>query len=278
MASQSIWQIDPRLWPKAARQYVFLAAAFQEIGQALCGDEWTGREALPFPTPLADGQRKVAALLTRAPAPPVNIATRQAPLARGRAVAALNLPKYTPQQMEEIERRRTEALEAERASGEAMAARKLRVVDWIAERSRNGELVTFGLLSGREPVLLGPSVWNVANDWALFETCTVKRWLPGMTGAAEYYLFLTRESLDHCLKREGGPQVGKITAERKAEAWLREQFADSATEGMSKDEFKRSARQRFDALSAKAFDRAWGNATAEHPERTRAGAKKKLGR
>ena len=47
----SIWETDARFWPKAPSDYVFLAAAFQEVGARLFPTEWTGEEALPVKWP-----------------------------------------------------------------------------------------------------------------------------------------------------------------------------------------------------------------------------------
>ena len=71
-----VWETDEQFWPKAARDYVFLAAAFHEVGKRLCGAVWTGREALTPPTPAFAAWRnwENANRLARLPEPPRTLA------------------------------------------------------------------------------------------------------------------------------------------------------------------------------------------------------------
>jgi hypothetical protein len=192
MATRSMLSTDPECWPKAPREYVFLAAAFNEVGNVLFGEAWT-RD--PPDTPLLDFERRV----TRAPVPPPKLRAMRDELPKVP-------PKVTDEQRRIYRARREEEVRAGRAFAEVSDTLRRRTAAWIAERARNGDLSTYGLWTGGGVPLvqLPPSIWNCANDWDLVDACQVKTWLAMSTHRTAYYLFVTRQSLDQVLQRERG--------------------------------------------------------------------------
>lgn len=271
----SIWETDRQFWPKASDDFVFLAAAFNEVGERLCGQDWTGREALTPPTPDFDAWRKWdnGRRLSRLPPPPVSLGSYRpgsGPIARHEP------PKIDPVEDAKADARWAERVSREQETNAALIARRYKAAGWIAERARNGELQTFGITRFWEPRPLANSNWFGSDDWALFAKCETKLFVSPKAGAITLQIFVSRDGLDKCLARLAMPTVaGKVSAERQAEAWLREEFAKVETASKAKAAFKADAMDRFDGLSGEGFGRAWDRATLDHPERRNPGAKSK---
>lgn len=221
MAADFNWA-EPSLWPKAASSYVFLANAFNEVGKALF-PEWTGREALPVPTPATNELNRPPIQITKAPEPPRHSVGQGGRLHHGGGGGLMRLPSLSPSELQ-AHRDREEAqqqqlrrdAEIERAEVEAVNARRLGAASWIAQRCRDGELESYGwwALGGVEPVKQEPSLWNRRNDWELFEQCAS---LKGVNDRPMLFLFLARECLDRCLadiRRPGiKPHPSSLAAE-----------------------------------------------------------------
>jgi hypothetical protein len=192
MANQSIWSTDPALWPKAPREYVFLAAAFEEAGRALFPDEWT---SVPPDTPLLRASR----MITRAPLPPSDLR---------RPMKKAELPKISDEERQAYRERLEREEQAEREFAKKKDDRRRITSSWIAEKARNNELITYGLWTGGGVALvhLPPSIWNRADDWELFAACQIKTYVPPSSIMHSYFLFITHESLDRALaNRLGNP-------------------------------------------------------------------------
>jgi len=235
----SIWETDARFWPKAPSDYVFLAAAFQEVGARLFPTEWTGEEALPVKWPKEELKIRLEAppRVSSAPAPIVPITQyRKAAAVAPKLRSSVDLP--SPEEMARLREaalsKATSDAEAELLANNAILDRRRAVAAWIADRARDGKLVTFGVREGWEPTPLNKALWNISNDWDLFATCEAKAWHGAVK--LEYSLFLTRDSLSKCLRAEDGPMRGARKErplslsdfgelERAAgEHWAREQY------------------------------------------------------
>lgn len=271
----SIWETDEQFWPKAAREYAFLAAAFHEVGPLLCDGDWTGREALPLQWPQRESwsQWQNAVRLAAQPIPPRSLADYRPGREERKAPER---PKLDAAKIAEIENNRMELMRAEQEANQAMIERRYKVAGWIAEHARNGELATYGITRFWEPQPLKPSTWFGIDDWALFADCTTKKWVSQQLGSVTLSLFVSKSGLDKCLSALGPPPVaGMVSAERQAESWLRDEFAKPETEIKPKSAFKSEAIEAFRGLSGEGFKRAWGNATMDFPNRRAAGAKSK---
>lgn len=280
MANQSIWLTNSRFWPKAPSRFVFLAEAFDEVGRRLFPEAWAGSEALPPATPLADREKRTASLKRAASLPPPpRIVSSYPPVTARTAIEAKPLSVLTKRSPADIEAMRAtwEAkLTTENADAHSLLERRDTVAQWIADRGRDGALETFALWvgGGFDPLASPASIWNVANDWSLFADCKIRRSFTAGYPPADYYLFLSRESLTEQLRKLGTKSVvGKISAESSAAQWLREQFADAATTTFPRARFQTEATALYSGLSGEGFKRAWASATADYPERKCAGPK-----
>lgn len=270
-----VWETDEQFWPKAAREYVFLGAAFHEVGKRLCGDEWTGREALTPQWPHRDAKRAFddGVRLSRLPTPPRSLANWHSQSAPARKT---EWTPPDPAKVAEATRARAERIATEEATNAALLERRLRVAGWIADHARNGRLATFGIARHWQPQALQPSLWFGEDDWLLFTRCETKRWLSAQSGVLTLKLFVSRADLDKCLASLAPPKlVGMASAEKRAEEWLRSEFAKPETLGTAKGPFKVEALALFPGLSGEGFSRAWGKASADYPERRNPGAKSK---
>ena len=209
----SIWETDARFWPKAPSDYVFLAAAFQEVGARLFPTEWTGEEALPVKWPKEELKIRLEAppRVSSAPAPIVPITQyRKAAAVAPKLRSSVDLP--SPEEMARLREaalsKATSDAEAELLANNAILDRRRAVAAWIADRARDGKLVTFGVREGWEPTPLNKALWNISNDWDLFATCEAKAWHGAVK--LEYSLFLTRDSLSKCLRTEDEPMGGAL--------------------------------------------------------------------
>lgn len=206
------WTNDPRDWPKAGRNFVFLAHAFCEVGRALYPDEWNGSEALQPPTPKADLLQRLLSCvqLSTAPGPAHSLSSNRTPpvttSATSRVLTGAQLEAASARGAERLEALRREVAD-EAAKNERWIGRRAAVTEWIADRARNGDLDTFGAWEGggQEPESLSPSVWITSSDWELLRTCRIEVWSGGyFPSKLAYFVFVTRESLDGCLRNERG--------------------------------------------------------------------------
>ncbi len=191
------------MWPKAPREYVFLAAAFHEVGRLLFGEDWSGREAFRPEMPVA---KALAEATTQ------RVSFAPPPIKPGLSMTRSDGRGFTMEEVQAAKRRWNEHCDAVREAAkpglevEAAAAafhlrRRNEVVAWIADRARNGELMTFGLWTGlgSPPRQLPPSIWNRVNDWDLFANCEVKTYVPGDPIARNFFLFFKRDSVDRAI-------------------------------------------------------------------------------
>lgn len=236
MAQPSFWT-DTRLRPRGDSSHVFLADALQEVGQRLIGDTWTGEEATDA---LLSDPRVTEAV------------ERYFQQKWGNNGEQGELPGTT---YKYVDSRAMESWD-----------RLNRAMDWIAAEGAEHRLVTKGRpVAGGDYFDLPPSVWNVEDHWSTrFRQCRLDQ---------ATYLFVTRQSLDKCLADLVAPVARTVRAEKDAERWLREEFAKPDTKIKNRSEFRDEALHRFPGLSGEAFSRAWGNATAAHPDRRTAGRK-----
>ncbi len=291
---QFSWEMEPRLWPKASSQFVFLARAFDEVGKALFPDDWTGKEARSINMPATEKVRELeqqAKNLERhlvSQRVPLPLTLRWRPSFVEHAVKCTKEPYSAhviayhlyrgEQRLAQL--RIDAAAEAEQFA--ASGARRIHVADWIASRARDDELVTYGLWTGggRDPVPLSSSIWNVQDDWTIFKSCVVECFGKHpllQTTKFPYFVLLTRESLDEQLSNHTRKAVGEVVslanAQSKARQWLLDQFADEGTKTISKPDFRALALANIPGLSGEAFKRAWAEAGKEYPERLAKGRK-----
>lgn len=269
----SIWETDPRHWPNVSREYVFLAAAFHEVGEALAGGDWTGREALPVATPEADKERMLDGLIrTSKIQPAANVGHRGAFTHR----SPVALPQISAERMAEYIERRKVKIAAELVANEEIVARRDRVVDWIASRARNGELATFGCwVDGGGLSSFPASVWNVWPIWdRLFVFCVSPL-------AKRFYIFVSRDDLDRQLRSirladaAANAKPSKGAAIIECVSWLQAEFAKQERLATTRDQFKKEAIERAgDRLSGRGFRTAWTRAVVQFPERVISGRRR----
>lgn len=215
-ATKAFWN-DPAARPRGDSRQVFLARALDEVGRALTGDEWTGGEASDaadsiFGAPILpqDGHKRPYPKIP----PPV-------PPSLAGGSTNFNYAHYQEHQRRYDEQgkrrdahvhdwrehRRTMPIIAEYTRQAASWARLNKAMDWIAEHgAEGGRLVTKGRsVLGGDYFDLPTSTWNIENLWlSRFRHCQfVHRGL-------QTYIFLTRESLDHCIRK-----IPKLKAARK---------------------------------------------------------------
>jgi hypothetical protein len=208
LTTQSVWSTEPRLWPKAGRAYVFLAEAFTDVGNSLFKDEWTGREAFPPAYPLREEiARATTPTVIRAPAP-------IRPLGSGLTMTRSKMEQDCEARQRSIQHwkeacdarwaKAKPQLEAEEQAATRLVQRRNEAAAWIADRGRNGEVVTYGLWTGLGlPARhLPASIWNGTDDWELFAKCIAKNVYIPTVGpvACDYYLFIGRDGFDSALR------------------------------------------------------------------------------
>lgn len=266
--------------PRGNSSTVFLANVVEEVGPRLLTTTWTGQEPLDAIEGPPFQPREATMRPYRPPPPPPPVTLADWPRDSGRDYVSerrayenevANLAEFA-RKWDEREELRVRPLLAEHDRRVASWDRLRRVMEWIATLGEEGRLVTRGrLVLGGEYFELPASVWNIESLWQTrFRACqAVHR---GLTS----YIFLTRESLDGCLAtlRASGPRVAsRARAEGEAMTWLLDRFAEPDTANTPKGVFRQRAQQLFAGLSGEAFERAWGAASLEYPERRVAGRK-----
>jgi hypothetical protein len=268
-------------WPKGNSSNVFLAQALDEVGQVLMPDEWQGDE--PFTWATANLKKllgDVQAVNFDSIAPKLVPSLNYSPSAWAGHIAHNNEcdRKATTAERHVLHYREHQRLVSARkrfADFEIALSRVARAMDWIGALGceEDGRFVTRGrLITGGAFFPLPPYVWNVEHLWAnVFARCSVTH------RTLDCYVFLDRETLDKQIAKLGPPSaVGKISAVKQTEQWLADQFRDPRTASTAKAVFKEQALSLFGAkLSGEGFKRAWDNASAEFPERSKPGAKAK---
>lgn len=205
--TQDQWFWIYKAWPKADSAHVFLGAAVFEAGAAMFGEGWTGNE--PSLVPSFNYGAVAAFSKPLPPSPPQlpspNIPPRSIAGVSGgidwEKLAAVVTPPPEPNDHVtrwRMENTRIAALAAACATAESVA-RAMRVVEWLAELGRNGELTTKGrLISGGVLFDVPLGFWNVEPVWAKrFAACQFLHWLSDQSYPA--YTFVTRHSLNKAL-------------------------------------------------------------------------------
>lgn len=290
MINWSAWRTEkPTFVPPG---YKFLADAGEMIAQTHFGEAWIGREfgfephhvaSYTLPDPKMQNADKLKALV-------LDTQPRHRDAVRFWYGMRLEVP--TTEEWEAAYSRFSYAF----VNQSHILARKDAACDLIQHLAASADLViearnqATGLM-----VPLEPRIWNCEPSLARkrMAACKVnllnpmqpypqtaldqRRW----EALQSSWLFVSDVSLERAIAHLSPPAskvavASKANAETKAEAWLRGRFAETEeTRCMAKADFQAQAKELFDGLSDRAFERAWGKAGADFPERRLAGPKRR---
>lgn len=244
----AFWE-DDGAWPKPPREYVFLGAAFREVGEALFSGQWAGTEALTQPDPwekvkaIEAKKRRIENILLAQKVPkPISSVSRHGGSALPQSLRGSGGSAPGPITPEAEQSLRKEAKVAEAVVAEVLA-RRHSAAEWIGDRGRNGDILTFlRPVSGGMFRPASPDLWNVEPIWARFANCQVQ-W-----GAGEPdYIFVTRDSLDRAtstlpggLHPNVGPDLSRLSPYLQFAVGLALKFQQFQREGQLTEEAARA--------------------------------------
>lgn len=189
-------------WPKAESTKCCMFEALELVGCALFGPEWSGEELHALDWPLQPKVPEAQRLHNMNTLAPINSGGGAK---MGRTITIKELPfvqHVIDRNAHLYEFHRAQAVEAEQELWEAnrkLADKLTAVVDWIASKCRDGELVSFcRFLSGGQLMAIEAHEWNIESPIARFlaKGC-YSRWFlrPEPVKQWDVYLFFDRANL-----------------------------------------------------------------------------------
>jgi hypothetical protein len=295
----SFYWSNKTTWPRCSPEFVFLAGAFNEVGEAMFPGEWTGEEWKALPSPFQSPPnplvRPMAAELVRRRLEAMPLLPAPRPSSGG---LFGNVSRFPSRNLGEPHSAHVLAWAEHQAATEfkrcqdeylAVTGRRNAVANWLADAGISEEVTTHVLPDGQrgDPVKVkGSQVWGGAGPvWQMVVSRCCLPMAGDNGGVFSCWLFLSRDSLNRALRAfsDQGEQEEAATAGGAVSTaggisecadWLRSEFEKPETASTRRDEFKAVALERFSGrLTGRGFRTAWERVAPDFPARSKAGRK-----
>ncbi|WP_426531773.1 hypothetical protein [Bradyrhizobium sp. McL0615] len=225
----AFWR-DPSRWARDDAAHVFLARAVHEIGKALFGKEWTGDETyvelmqfLPMQKSEGSvGQQSFANQLLVRHHPEFG---RKLPIRRASNHGGFSGPPASFRFTDQEWKAAYSIVARDHELKLPALLRFAKVKERIIELAESGKLITaLRHTVGGDPVAVHRSFWNSERLSVRFSYCQMHPNKPfgiGVAGDGYCWIFVTRESLRHCVAALA-PQPGSAAEALQPESTLKE--------------------------------------------------------
>lgn len=292
-------EVSRRFWPSDEDDEIFIGRFISMVGNALFPKDWRDEDLLlVLPIYLGPEVHWEEAEFELKPFDPVNGITRHEIHMRERVNFYLGRPYKTPVTETDWEAAEQVATEKQ-AAWRAAADRWHAVQDHIAEAAKKGKIDTLAApIRGGGSEKIDPTLWRTSSSAYLihrFLEGRIDLELPFGNRASQYegshYIFIETAGANAWLSEISGasdsvqtdgklPISASIVPASMAKArtecsdWLRGQFADPASSGRTKADFRADAQCKWGIrLSGRGFEKAWQTAANDFPDRKKSGPK-----
>jgi len=269
MTALEFWA-SPHTWPHDPHGYVFLARAIEEIGQAMFGQDWTGKEVttehvrgLPHQWQATPGDASYArGVLRKLPEFAKQLPkTRTLPPSlnsladRTRWVVIVRPHDFTGAQWSAAQAHLRHQQEERAPALQRVSAVQRKIV----ELCESGKLISaIRPRAGGDMREVPRAWWNTESWHNRFTMCQVNPKEPfgiGVAGDSFCWIFLTRESLDRYLQRMSPPST--VGREKAAISELKTMLEANAN--LPRDEARKHCQSKF-KIGPRGFQRTWPKA------------------
>ena len=196
---------NPDAWPKAASQYISIFGAIELVGLSLFPEGWNGSEQRAVNWARSPREMEKPAKFNSGGAAPGNSRIPERKIGRPLITQDLLPREFTHQQNAHVYAWHVERRQRQWEENKQASARLLAVVNWLAQRCRDGHLISYARLkSGGGLLPMADSEWNVDDPLVTF-VCSGghKRYFREFRspGPFEVYLFFAKLDLQVILDR-----------------------------------------------------------------------------